>query len=622
MCGITGFIDLKLDKNETVLTQTVRGMADAIRHRGPDSDGMWCDPANGIAFGHRRLAIVDLSPGGHQPMDSANGRYVITYNGEIYNFPEIRAHFADHNFKGSSDTEILLLAIERWGLEKALQEINGMYAFALWDRQEKTLHLVRDRVGKKPLYYGWCGDVFLFGSELKALRAHPAFVAEIDREALSAYTRHNYVPAPWSIYKGIQKLPAASVLSINPANDRQGRLHCYWDIESIGENLARNPRNISLDAATDELDEILGQAVSGRMLADVPLGAFLSGGIDSSLVTALMQKHSTQAVKTYSIGFGEQAFNEAENAKVVARHLGTEHTEFYVTVDEARSVIPSLPSMFDEPFADSSQIPTWHVAHLARKHVTVALSGDGGDESFAGYGRYHMVNKIADPLFQLPEPLRSLIGRGAKMAPFSGKPRRLFETIGASDRDDFYRRIMTYWRSEDHLLVHEGEAVHAMNDPARIPGMEDYIHRMMMMDTIAYLPDDILVKVDRATMDVALEARAPLLDKNVIEFAWSLPLDLKYSNGTGKIILRNLLKRYVPETMFNRPKQGFSVPVAEWLRGPLKDWADDLLSAERLKDGGYFNPNPVRKRWARHLSGQDDYSQNLWGILMFQAWLK
>jgi asparagine synthase (glutamine-hydrolysing) len=463
-------------------------------------------------------------------------------------------------------------------------------------------------------------DVFLFGSELKALRAHPDFKGEIDRDVLAAYTHHNYVPAPWSIYKGVFKLPQGSFLSLPFRSPRDAAPKKYWDLRVFAEAASHHPRTISLEDATSELDTLLGDAVSSRMMADVPLGAFLSGGIDSSLVTALMQKHSTQKVKTFSIGFGEKKYNEANEAKKIAQHLGTDHTEFYVTIDEARNVIPSLPSMFDEPFADSSQIPTWHVAALARKYVTVALSGDGGDESFAGYGRYQMANSAANILFTLPQGLRRPLGHVLRHLPVSGKARKFFNLMDAADRDDFYRDMMTYWHDNDQVLVSGQQVSHAMNDPTNIPDIKNYIARMMLRDSIAYLPDDVLVKVDRATMAVALEARAPLLDYRVMEFAWSLPMQHKISGGTGKVILRNLLKRYVPEALFDRPKQGFSVPVSSWLRGPLRGWAEDLLSESRLRQEGYFNPVPIRKRWDEHLTGRDDWSQPLWGILMFQSW--
>lgn len=622
MCGIAGFINLHRNIEAPVLKATAARMVNTLSHRGPDSSGIWSDEAAGVALGHRRLAIVDLSQSGHQPMVSATGRYIITFNGEIYNFLLIKDRLFEkgHRFKGASDTEVLLAAIEEWGLARALSEISGMFAFAVWDRKEEILSLARDRVGKKPLYYGWTGKVFLFGSELKALRAHPDFVADIDRDALAAYTRHNYVPAPWSIYKGISKLPAATFLSIHVGKKKEEGPIKYWDFRGIAETGCKNPISLSDSDAIQEMDDILSQAVRQRMISDVPLGCFLSGGIDSSLIAALMQKNSSVPARTFSIGFAEATYDESQGARRIAGHLGTEHMEFILTSAEMQEAIPSLPLMFDEPFADSSQIPTWHVAKFARQHVTVALSGDGGDESFGGYDRYQIANKISPVLFSFPKTMRDALSGVLRKTPATGRARKFFEIMNARDPDDFYRLMMAYWKIDDHILVQGCEPLFTLNDPAQIPNIDDYISRMMSRDTLSYLPDDILVKVDRASMAASLEARAPLLDRNVIEFAWSLPMSMKIRDGERKWILRKVLERYVPRSMFDRPKQGFSIPVGEWLRGPLLEWAESLLAEERLNREGFFHAPLIRRRWQQHLSGHDDWSYHLWGILMFQAW--
>ncbi|MCK5384422.1 MAG: asparagine synthase (glutamine-hydrolyzing) [Alphaproteobacteria bacterium] len=622
MCGIAGFIDLQQNKDKAALSSLVSDMSNTLIHRGPNGSGIWIDEKAGLALAHRRLAILDLSDAGHQPMLSDSERYIIIFNGEIYNFLSLKKRLERNGlkFRGTSDTEVLLAAIEEWSLEKTLHEINGMFAFAVWDRKEQILHLARDRMGKKPIYYGWCGKAFLFASELKAFRAHPSFSPEIDRDALAVYTRHNYVPAPWSIYKGIYKLPPASFLSFPLKTGIETAPQKYWDITQIAENGCRNPIDVSFETALEELDVILSNAVKERMISDVPLGSFLSGGIDSSLISAIMQKHASNPIKTYCIGFEEAGYNEAKDAKKIAAYLGTDHTELYVTANEARNVIPDLPSIFDEPFADPSQIPTYHVSRLAQKHVTVALSGDGGDEGFAGYKRYHMAQKLGNALFKIPSPIRSLLAGTLQNIPTTRHIQKLSEVMTACDKDDLYRLLMSYWKESGRLLTTGKEPLVAMNDPAQKPDIDNFINRMMHQDMRAYLPDDILVKTDRTSMAVSLETRAPLLDYKVIEYAWNLPLHMKIQHGEGKYILRSLLESYIPKPLFDRPKQGFGIPHGQWLRNPLREWAEALLDEKRLEQEGFFNPAPIRQKWKEHLSRNRDWSYQIWGILMFQAW--
>jgi asparagine synthase (glutamine-hydrolysing) len=624
MCGLTGVFALQEAKSADFLEATATAMNAAIAHRGPDSRAIWVEEESGVALAHRRLAIVDLSPGGYQPMHSPTGRYAIAFNGEIYNFLEIKKTLQDkgHQFKSQSDTEVLLAAIEEWGVEQALCEVNGMLAFALWDKQEKKLYLARDRMGKKPMYYGFAGKDFVFGSELKALRKHPKFRSEVDRDVLALYTRHNYVPEPWCILKGFYKLPAASFLVLSLGDAELPCPKKYWDIEKVAVEGARQPYQGSAAEMIDGLDDVLGQAVARRMIADVPLGSFLSGGIDSSLVTALMQKNSATPIKTFCIGFEEAGYNEAKDAKKIAQHLGTEHTEFYVSAQEARSVIPDLPYIYDEPFADPSQIPTFCVSRLARQHVTVALSGDGGDEAFAGYSRYHRAQRIAKAFDVLPQSLRHMAGAAIGLYSGGGRVEKFGELLRTRDNAEFYKIMLSYWKAPDALVKGAYEARAIMNDSSQLPDLDSFIHQMMYLDMRAYLPDDILVKVDRASMAVSLETRAPLLDYKVIEYAWRMPLTANLKNGEGKAALKTVLERYVPKALFDRPKQGFGIPHGEWIRGPLRDWAENLLAAERLKQEGYFEPRLVRKKWEEHVSGKKDWSYHLWGILMFQAWLE
>ena len=646
MCGIAGFLDSTQSMTRDQLVATARRMTTSLRHRGPDGDGVWVDSARGIGLGHRRLAIIDLSPGGHQPMHSSCGRYVITFNGEIYNFKDLRHQLEalGHNFRGHSDTEVMLAAITQWGVESALEKFNGMFAFALWDRQEKALHLSRDRAGEKPLYYGWAGNTFLFCSELKALHQHPNFRAEIDRGALAAYLRHNYVPAPYSIYKGIHKLPPATFLTIR-GNSRDAFPKPYWSAKTAAEDGSAHPFEGNEAEAIDRLDSLLNDAVKIRMEADVPLGAFLSGGIDSSLVVAAMQANSSRPVQTFTIGFQVAEFNEAESAKQVAQHLGTDHTELYVTPEETMAVIPSLPTLYDEPFADVSQIPTFLVSQLARRKVTVSLSGDGGDELFGGYNTYFWGRSVHQSIDWMPRALRrvladslsplsrvdwnTLFDKRQSVLPSRLKQKdlgkvlqKLARILKVDDRETLYEVLQSYWMDPASIVLGAEEKRASLTNGANRTHLRDFVHVMMYLDTVTYLPDDILVKVDRASMGVSLEARVPLLDHRIIEFAWRLPLGMKVKGDRGKGTLRQVLHKYVPESLVDRPKQGFGVPIHNWLRGPLRAWAEDLLSESRLRQEGYFNGTEIRRKWSEHLSQRHDWPAQLWGVLMFQAWLE
>ncbi len=619
MCGIAGFVDVKKTLGADDLRVLATHMTDLISYRGPDGDGYWV--GDHVALGHRRLAIVDLTPSGAQPMASHSERYVIVYNGEIYNFLDIRQELEARGvaFKGTSDTEVMLAAFEAWGIEPALKKFAGMFACALYDRHTRTLHLFRDRLGKKPLYIGYAGDHFGFASELKAFTALPGFTGEQDHDALHLFTRHSFIPAPWSIYKGIFKLPQATLLSLpldelaatRQARDFLGRAKPYWDLQAQ----ARQPQGrVSETDALKELEDILSLATRQRMIADVPLGAFLSGGIDSSLIVALMQKNATQPVKTYSIGFAEASHNEGVYARAVAEHLGTDHTEFTVTAEEARAVIPQLPDIYDEPFADSSQIPTWHVCRLARQSVTVALSGDGGDEGFGGYNRYLLARYVFPSLRIVPSGLRAPFGNLHKAVGHQNA-RRFLEMFSARDSADFYRRIFSYWQDTSDVLRHGVSPDVLLPEPGG-----NIVRYMMMADAMTYLPDDILAKVDRASMAVSLETRAPLLDHRVFEYAWSLPDHLKVRGGKGKYLLRQLLAQHVPMHLFDRPKRGFGVPLRDWLRGPLAPWMQDMLSPARLQAQGLFKPEAITPLVNAHLAGSHDWSYRLWGLLMYQSW--
>ena len=623
MCGIAGYINFKTDQNEQELEHQVKAMTNAMQHRGPDGDGAWACAEHGVALGHRRLAIIDLSKNGYQPMHSASERYTITYNGEIYNFLELRKELEekDITFKGTSDTEVLLAAIELYGFDNTLPKLNGMFALALWDRKEQRLFLARDRMGKKPLYYGMVGNNFVFSSELKALRAHKNFDNRIDRNAVRLFTTKGYIPTPFSIYEGIFKLAPASYTSVNLSDKTIEQPRKYWAFEKC----LKQPRNdLNEEDALKQIDALLNDATKKRMISDVPLGSFLSGGIDSSLVTAIMQKNAKNAVKTYSIGFEEQGYNEAETAKKIANHLGTDHTEFYVTSKEALDTIPDIPQIYDEPFADPSQIPTYLLCKLATKHVTVALAGDGGDELFCGYSRYARYKHAST---FLTTPQKQILQAALKLAPLSGRHKKtalkLSNSLNAANDTELYDNLLSYWNDFKPAIMRD--QVQHLSTPETTSLNKNkalsFAETMMAHDTLNYLPDDILVKVDRASMASSLEVRAPLLDYRLLELSWTLPMNLLNGDGQGKYILRRLLENYIPKPLFDRPKQGFGIPHGEWIKGPLQDWAHELLDEKRINQEGYFNSEAVNKSWDMHTSGKQDQSYNLWIILMFQSWL-
>jgi asparagine synthase (glutamine-hydrolysing) len=623
-------------------------MADTLEHRGPDDAGSWVDAGAGLALGFRRLSILDLSPLGHQPMTSESGRLVVAFNGEVYNFRELRRELEGlgHRFRGHSDTEVLLAACEQWGAGGALPRLEGMFALALWDRRARRLTLARDRLGVKPLYYGRAGGALLAGSELKALRAHPACRPDVDRDALTLYLRNNYVPAPYSIYRGIFKLPPGTFLTLDSPEAAGAPPTPYWSARDVARRGAAEPFTGSDAEATDAVDGLLRQSVARRMVADVPLGAFLSGGVDSSAVVAAMQAQSPRPVQTFTIGFTEEEYDEAAYARAVARHLGTDHTELYVTPEEARAVIPRLPELFDEPFGDSSQIPTLLVSELARRKVTVSLSGDGGDELFGGYRRYFAAATVWRKLRWIPNPARAALARALRVlpaglynrlpgwlfapvrrffrpGPMGPKVHKFAELLVGRRPEEAYLGFVSHWLDPARVVIGGREPVVPLTDPARWADLPDQFHRMMYLDTISYLPDDILVKVDRTSMAVSLEARVPLIDDHrLVEFAWRLPLTFKVRDGQGKWVLRRVLDRYVPRTLIERPKMGFGVPIEHWLRGPLRDWAEALLDERRLREEGFLHADVVRARWQAHLSGEQSWHYELWDVLMFQAWLE
>jgi len=656
MCGIAGIVG-EASRDSALLAR----MGASIAHRGPDDQGVWIDIESGVALVNRRLAIIDLSPHGHQPMHSADGRYVLTFNGEIYNHGDLRAELEgrgagpDGGWRGHSDTETLIEAIATFGLEGALERSVGMFAFALWDRKERKLRLVRDRFGEKPLYYGWAGADFVFGSELKTLRLHPRFEQRINRAALGLFAARTYVPAPLSIYEGIYKLEPGCILELDPARrpscpnqaPRAGfraegiSISRYWSYREVVRAGLDDPIRDDREAL-ETLEQLLARAVQSQSIADVPVGAFLSGGIDSSTVVALYQKYSTQRVRTFTIGFEEAAFNEADYARAVAKHFGTEHHERIVTPLEAREVIPRLPQMYDEPFADSSQIPTFLVSAFAREQVTVALSGDGGDELFGGYNRYFATGRLWSKLKRLPAPVRAAAGAslgrvppaawdrlgrlaaGGRLPPYFGvKVRKSFRTIaGARSLDGLLLNFLDEWSGEESPVLGAGGAQQLCPFDLDLGDRPPDATRMMYCDAVSYLPDDILCKVDRASMAVSLEVHVPYLDHRVAELAARIPVEAKITGGTGKLPLRQLLYREAPESLFERPKTGFGIPVGEWIKGPLRDWAEDLLDPAVMKGEGWLDPDPITQRWRDHLEGRRDSTQALWAVLMFQAWLR
>lgn len=647
MCGIAGILLVPNASGATRLG-AIKPMTSSMQHRGPDGEGFWCDRGAGIALGHRRLAIVDLTEAGRQPMLSRSGRLVMTFNGEVYNFLTLRRELESmgHSFRGGSDTEVMLSAIECWGLDAALQRFAGMFAFGLWDRETRVLHLARDRMGKKPLYVACVEGALVFASELKAIRALPGFRPEIDPRAAAAMLAGGAVPDSCCIWRGVFKIPPGARLSLsaddlaaNPdAATLRAKSRRWWSLADIAAAGRNAPIAQDDDLLVEQLDDLLRLAVRERMIADVPLGAFLSGGIDSSSVVALMQAQSSRPVRTFTIAFGERGYDESADAGRVARHLGTDHTELRLTPAAARDVIPELPRIWDEPFADESQIPTLLVSRLAREHVTVALSGDGGDECFAGYARHVLTARLdrllrAPPIFRrtaattlrflaagasdriadarlVPDDLRRLL-RGDRL-------RRLTDLLAANGDTEIYQRLT---RLSDLPLTPEPQAdVEAEGEQSGAPALDDLVSRVIFGDMTGYLPDDILVKLDRASMATSLEARCPILDHRVVEFAWRLPTAAKVRRGQGKWILRQVLARYVPRHMFERPKQGFDVPVAAWLRGPLRPWAADLLTEARLRRHDLLDPLVVQACWQEHLSGRRDHARVLWAALMFQAW--
>lgn len=650
MCGLVGFLGNGFDGGKADALAVIGRMTDAIFNRGPDDSGSWICEDGRIGLGHRRLAIVDLSPAGHQPMPSASGRYVIAFNGEIYNHMllrhEIEAAGQAPAWRGHSDTETLLAGFDAWGIQKTVERSIGMFAIAVWDRELRTLTLIRDRLGEKPMYYGWQGQgdqaIFLFGSELNALRAHPRFVNKIDRGALSLLLRNNYIPAPYSIYEGISKLSPGQMLTVS-LRQRDPEFVTYWSAVTAAEHGVRHPYMGSAEQAVSELETLLKDAIQQQMMADVPLGAFLSGGVDSSTVVALMQAQASRPVKTFSIGFHEAGYNEAEHAKAVATHLKTDHTELYVTSREALEVIPALPTLYNEPFSDSSQIPTYLVSRLARQHVTVSLSGDAGDELFCGYTRYKVAARMWNNISVAPQLIRRLAASGIRsLSPqrwnaLAGgikgviPPSLRFENLGdklhkgasvltSKNLDSLYLNLCSHWFDPAEVVIggYQPPTLLVENAP-RLDGF-DQAQRMMALDLITYLPDDILAKVDRAAMGVSLETRVPLLDHRVVEFAWRLPQSLKLRDGQSKWALRQVLYRHVPKSLIERPKMGFAVPIGDWLRGPLREWAETLLDERRLRDEGFFHPEPIRRKWEEHLSGHRNWQAHLWDVLMFQAW--
>jgi len=646
MCGFAGALEEGVHAD--LWQERLTAMGNRLVHRGPDDQGVWSDPAASVGLSHRRLSVIDLSPQGHQPMVSPNGRFVIAYNGEIYNFEDLRQELAGENipWRGRSDTEVLLAAVETWGLETAIRKAVGMFAFALWDREKHELHLVRDRVGIKPLYYGWCGKAFLFGSELKPLQAHPSFDNRISRNSVASFLRHNYIPCPWSIFEGVHKQRPGTILTIS--GDRFGnpdtiRETVYWSMQRVVEEGRDRPFEGNDQDTLDELDALLRDAVRCRMVSDVPLGAFLSGGVDSSLVVAMMQDQSATPVRTFTIGFSEEEYNEAKHAAAIARHLGTDHTELYVSPEQAREVIPRLPAMFDEPFSDSSQIPTWLVSEMARRDVTVSLSGDGGDELFAGYLRYTTFQDLWKLIGWCPRPLRATAGLGLGAIPrpvlnatlgflgskfrkygSGGRPgdklHKLAEMLRFQGPGELYLDLLSHWKQPADLVPGSSEQTTVFNGNDRLPSFEDHPAWMMYLDSVSYLPDDVLTKVDRTSMDVSLEARVPVLDHRVVEFAWRLPLHRRMRKGRSKWALREVLNRYVPRELIERPKMGFGVPIDHWLRGPLRDWAEAYLSESKLRQDGWFDPGPIRTKWEEHLSGERNWAYYIWDILMFECW--
>ncbi len=639
MCGITGFVQPGIDPN--VATQTIKSMTKVLAHRGPDDSGHWLEGSRGLAFGHTRLAVVDVSKNGHQPMQSSSNRYTIVYNGEIYNHVKLRQELEMdhlHCWNGHSDTETLLAGFECWGVEQTIHKCKGMFAFAVYDAKNGELILGRDRLGEKPLYYGWSNGSFLFASELKSIKSFPGFRPEIDRDSIAMLLRFNYIPTPYSIYQHISKLQPGNLLVLTLNTQKLAQIE-YWSLPAVIKNAKESPFQGTVDEAVEQLSTKLNATLELQMIADVPLGVFLSGGIDSSTIVALMQEQSTQPINTFSIGFGVDEFNEAVNARLVAEHLGTNHTELYVTSKMALEVIPKLPQLYDEPFADSSQIPTHLVAELAKQQVTVALSGDAGDELFCGYNRYLTTNKLWGKLKYLPIFIRKALSflitlispktwdKIAKRSflfsqiPQPGlKLHKAANALSSGSLHELYIRLVSHWPDPTEVVINSKEAALFKTELDQL-ALND-VEKMMALDTMTYLPDDILAKVERASMGVSLETRIPMLDHEIVEFAWSLPLGTKLSRGKSKWPLRAILYRHLPKELAERPKTGFAIPLDEWLRGPLLVWACSLLNEDKIKAQGYLKFEPIQQKWQEHLNGERNWATQLWSILMFQAWLE
>ncbi|WP_201546805.1 asparagine synthase (glutamine-hydrolyzing) [Psychrobacter immobilis] len=650
MCGIVGFRQGLSSNIE--MRACITHMNDTLYHRGPDAGDSWLDETVGLAIGHRRLAILELSPAGAQPMHSVCGRYVVVFNGEIYNHLQLRQQLNQEGFllewRGHSDTETVLACFVAWGIEKTLQAMVGMFAIALWDKQEKLLTLAKDRMGEKPLYWGWQGDSLFFSSELKALKANPMFKADINRDSITLLLRHNCIPAPYSIYQGIKKLRPGYWLQLPLAELGKAKIavpKAYWSFNTVVETGLENPFTGSPKQAVDILESALVESIGSQMQSDVPLGAFLSGGIDSSTVVALMQAQNGRPIKTFTIGFEDEAYNEATHAKSVAKHIGTEHTELYITAKDALTVIPKLSSIYCEPFSDSSQIPTFLVSQLASQHVTVALSGDGGDELFGGYNRYLMAQQVWNKNRKLPRPMRRLasttltafapkswdamfttlnpiLPKGLRLSAPGDKAHKLAGVLNIDSEQDFYQSLTSHWQQPETLVIGAKEPSTLISDINCWPKTDSFQHAMMAMDAQTYMADDILVKVDRAAMANSLETRVPMLDHRIVELAWKMPLDYKIRHGEGKWLLKQVLFRHVPRQLIERPKMGFRLPLHDWLRGSLRDWAEALLDETLLLQQGYFYPASIRRMWTEHLSGKYNHQDQLWNILMFQAWLE
>ena len=637
MCGIAGVLGQPASGIPGILSS----MADALKHRGPDASGTWSDPSAGIGLAHRRLSILDLSVLGNQPMTSESGRFVISYNGEVYNHPELRKELQKTRtipWRSRSDTEVLLSAIERWGVRTSLERINGMFAFALWDRQERKLTLARDRMGEKPLYVGWVDASIAFASELKAFRRLPQWKHSIDRQGLGLLLRFGYIPAPLSIHEGIFKLPAATFVEFGidqagaklTLHDFASRLHHYWSLPTVAVEGLRQPFPGDEVEAVHALEKLLEDAVGLRMVADVPVGVLLSGGLDSSLIAALMQRQSSKPIRTFTIGFHEDRFDEAKYAQRIADHIGSQHTEFRLSAEHAMEIIPSLPQVYDEPFADSSQIPTTLVAAIARQHVTVALSGDGGDELFFGYGRYFDAQRIWQVIGRWPTGTRkksaALLHGASRLAGGLGRlgfrMRRLRHRINAEGFDEFYANLLSLSLTPTAAKAWPQGLAGAPPLPTIPLQLEKTTTRMMFADQSLYLPEDILTKVDRASMAVALELRPPLLDHRIVEFSWRLPETMRFNGSRGKVLLRRLLYRLFPQDLLDRPKHGFDIPVDAWLRRQLRGWMLDLLDSDAIKREGYLNAKSVARLVKEHLSGHGDHGYALWPLLMFQSWLR